>query len=90
MCMCMCVLLPVSVYVVFMSFCPLVGCVHFGGRWEGWFAASSEQISSRFSNEELPLHGGHRLMVHGCAAGVTMMCMGCRVRCWGRHDVHGL
>ena len=39
-----------------------VGC---GSRWEGWFAASSEQISAVWANEELPLHGGHRLMVRG-------------------------
>lgn len=33
--------------------------------WEGWFAASSENISSFWATEELPLHGGHRIMVRG-------------------------
>lgn len=37
----------------------------FLARWEGWFAASSEQISAVWANEELPLHGGHRILVRG-------------------------
>ena len=49
-------------------------------RWEGWFAASSEQISAVWANEELPLHGGHRLMVRGHRDIVNELAEGLDVR----------